>query len=129
MYLDPSEGKAGAFLDTVYGAATSGSLQVDPQTGNATLKFLSEIEALTDKLGQSLRDVSVPTPLGGGFGEEIGAFNRQLAAGGPNSAVDLLAKFSEELRLLKETVAMSIRSYQAMDAANASTLSGSGGGR
>lgn len=123
MYLDPSEGKAGAFLDTVYGAATSGALQVDPHTGEATLKFLNDIQELTGRLSQQVRRVGVTTPLGGGFGEEIGAFNRRLGAGGSNDAQELLARFGAELEQLKNAVAASMKSYQAMDGANAHALS------
>src|SRR5919197_5074864 len=70
MYLDPSGNKAGASLDTIYGAATSGALQVDPQTGEATLKFLDDIQSLVDKMSVDLSKVSVSTPLGGGRSEE-----------------------------------------------------------
>ena len=122
MYLDPSGNKAGAFLDTVYGAATSGALQVDPQTGDATLKFLSDVEELTVKMSRQLGKVGVPTPLGGGFGEEVGAFNERLATAGSNSAQELLAKFTEELGRLKEAVTLSMQSYQDMDGANANAL-------
>jgi hypothetical protein len=127
MYLDPSGNKAGASLDTIYGAATSGALRVDPQTGDATLKFLSEVQELADKMGRQINQVAVRTPLGGGFGEEVGAFNQQLASSGPNSAQDVLAKFSDELKSLSEAVAMSIKSYQAMDGANAHNLTGAAG--
>jgi hypothetical protein len=122
MYLDPSGNKAGASLDTIYGAATSGALKVDPQTGEATLKFLSDIEDLTAKMSRQLGRVGVPTPLGGGFGTEVGAFNQSLATAGPDSAQELLAKFTEELKRLKHAVALSMKSYQDMDSANAHTL-------
>jgi hypothetical protein len=122
MYLDPSGNKAGAFLDTIYGAATSGALKVDPQTGDATLKFLSEVEELTAKMSRQLDRVGVPTPLGGGFGAEVGAFNQELATTGSNSAQEQLARFTAELGRLKEAVTLSMRSYQAMDSANAHTL-------
>jgi hypothetical protein len=128
MYLDPSGNKAGASLDTIYGAATSGALQVDPQTGDATLKFLSEISDLTAKMSRQLGRVDVPTPLGGGFGEEVGTFNQRLASTGPDSARELLAKFTEELRMLKEAVKLSMQSYREMDSANAQALTRSGQG-
>lgn len=122
MYLDPSGNKAGAFLDTIYGAATSGALQVDPHTGEATLKFLSEVEELTAKMSRQLDRVGVASPLGGGFGEEVGEFNQQLATTGSNSAQEQLARFTEELGRLKEAVTLSMQSYQAMDNANAHAL-------
>ncbi len=124
MYLDPSGNKAGASLDTVYGAAASGALKVDPQTGEATLKFLSDIEDLTAKMSRQLGRVGVATPLGGGFGEEVGAFNQGLATAGPDSAQELLAKFTGELKRLKQAVALSMKSYQDMDGANAHALTG-----
>jgi hypothetical protein len=127
MYLDPSSNKAGAFLDTIYGAALSGALKVDPQTGGSTLKFLTEVQNMTAKMLRQTDNVSVRTPLGGGFAEEIGTFNQQLAAGGSNSARELLLKFSEELEQLKRAVAESMKSYAATDSANAGTLAGAGG--
>jgi hypothetical protein len=127
MYLDPSFDKAGASLDTIYGAALSGALKVDPQTGDATLKFLDEVRNLTAKMLGQTNNVAIRTPLGGGFAEEIGAFNQQLAAGGSNSARELLLRFSEELEALKTAVAESMKSYVATESANARTMARAGG--
>ena len=127
MYLDPSFNKAGASLDTIYGAALSGALKVDPQTGDTTLKFLDEVQNMTAKMLRQTNNVAVRTPLGGGFAEEIGAFNRQLAAGGSNSAREQLLKFSAELEQLKTAVAESMKAYAATESANARTLARAGG--
>lgn len=127
MYLDPSGRKAGASLETVYGAATSGALKVDPQTGDATLKFLSDVEDLTAAMSRNIGRVGVRTPLGGGFGDEVGTFNQQLATAGSNSAQEHLTRFSEEIKRLKEAVALSMRSYQELDRANSHTLTSAGG--
>jgi hypothetical protein len=129
MYLDPSEGKIGAFLDTVYGAATSGALKVDPKTGEATLKFLNDIQDLVDAMGRQSSAISVQTPLGGGFGEKIGEFNRQLAAGDTSCAQDVLERFSRELELLKNAVSMSMQSYAGMDSDNARVVAAAGSGQ
>jgi hypothetical protein len=128
MYLDPSAGKIGASLETVFGAATSDALQVDPTTGEATLKFLDDVQELTEKMGRLAIDAGVATPLGGGFGERIGTFNQQLAAGGQNSAQDQLARFRKELESLKEAVSMSMKNYLEMDADNARTVTRAGVG-
>jgi hypothetical protein len=127
MYLDPSGNKAGASLDTVYGAATSGALEVDPETGDATLRFLGEVAELTSTMLSQASEVGVKTPLGGGFGDEIGAFNERLATGGSSSAREVLTKFSEELELLKTAVSESMKSYAATETANARTLARAGG--
>jgi hypothetical protein len=127
MYLDPSSNRAGASLDTIYGAALSGALKVDPQTGDTTLKFLTEVQNMTAKMLRQTNNAAVRTPLGGGFAQEIGAFNQQLAAGGSNSARDLLLKFSAELEQLKTAVAESMKSYAATESANARTLARAGG--
>jgi hypothetical protein len=127
MYLDPSGNKAGASLDTIYGAATSGALKVDPHTGDATLKFLGEVQEMTSKMLSQVNEVGVRTPLGGGFGDEIGAFNQRLANGGSSSARDVLTKFSEELERLKTAVSESMKSYLATDSANARSLARAGG--
>jgi hypothetical protein len=129
MYLDPSEGKAGAFLETVYGAATSGALQVDPSTGETTLKFLNEVQSLAAKALGQVNQVSVKTPLGGGFANDIGAFNQGLAIGGPNPAQEVLARFTAEIELLKEAVAKSMESYRRTDSGNAATMARAGAGR
>jgi hypothetical protein len=128
MYLDPSAGKIGAALETVFGAATSGALKVDPTTGEATLKFLNDVQELTDKMGRLAKDAGIPTPLGGGFGEKIGNFNQQLSAGGENCAQDILSKFSHELESMKEAVSMSMRNYLEMDGDNARIVSRAGAG-
>jgi hypothetical protein len=129
MYLDPSGNKAGASLslDTIYGAATSGALKVDPQTGDATLKFLSDIQDLVDKMQADVGKIATRTPLGGGFGEEVGRFNQRLATGDSNSAQEVLTKFAEELTRLREAVTMSMASYRSMDNVGAHTLSGAAG--
>ena len=127
MYLDPSGNKAGASLDTIYGAATSGALKVDPQTGDATLRFLGEVQELTSKMLGQANEVGVRTPLGGGFGDEIGAFNERLATGGSSSAREVLTRFSEELELLKTAVTESMKSYTATESANARSLAKAGG--
>jgi hypothetical protein len=127
MYLDPSGNKAGASLDSILGAAADGALTVDPQTGEATLKFLSDIQDLVDKMALDVKQISVVTPLGGGFGEEIGKFNQALAAGGPNSAQESLTRFSQELTRLREAVTMSMKSYHAVDSGNAHNLSNAAG--
>jgi hypothetical protein len=129
MYLDPSEGRIGAFLDTVYGAATSGALKVDPKTGEATLKFLNDIQDLVDGMGEQGYAISVATPLGGGFGEKIGEFNQQLAAGDASCAQEVMKKFRDELELLKNAVAMSMHAYADMDSGNARVVAAAGSGQ
>src|SRR5690349_15841668 len=119
MYVDPSEGKAGQVLDALYGAATSGALKVDPQTGETTLRFLNHVQDLADRMASRARDAAVPTPLGGGFGEEIGAHNLRLATGGSDSAEEMLTRFVRELERLKDAVSRSMASYLATDAGNA----------
>ncbi|HEU5471740.1 MAG TPA: hypothetical protein VFV67_13900 [Actinophytocola sp.] len=123
MYLDPSAGRAGSVLDTIYGAATSGALQVDPHTGETTLKFLNDIQELTERMRRSGHGVAVPTPLGGGFGAEIGAFNQRLANGRSDSSQDILARFVQELETLKEAVVRSMASYRGTDQDGASAIS------
>jgi hypothetical protein len=129
VYVDPSEGKAGSVMDTVYGAATSGALKVDPHTGDATLKFLSQVQDVVEAMRRRTDDVGSRTPLGGGFGERVGAFNQELAAGGPDSAQDQLARFSRELEQLKDAVTRSMESYLGTESGNARTITGAGAGR
>ncbi len=130
MYVDPSAGKAGSALESVfYGVVASGSLKVDPHTGEATLKFLAQVQDVVDTMRRRTGDVGTRTPLGGGFGEQVGAFNQGLADGAPGSAQDVLETFSRELDLLKDTVRRSMESYVATDGANARTITGAGAGR
>lgn len=128
MYLDPSEGKAGQVLDTVYGAATSGALKVDPQTGETTLRFLNQVQDLVDRMQRAASAVAVDTPLGGGFGTEVGRFNGQLATGSA-AAKDMLTRFNGQLELLKDAVAKSMESYRSTDTGNARTITAAGGSR
>ncbi|HET9139892.1 hypothetical protein [Actinophytocola sp.] len=129
MYLDPSGGKAGSSLETIYGAAASGTLKVDPQTGETTLKFLSDVAELTERMRRSGAGLAVKTPLGGGFGEQVGAFNERLAAGGPHSFQEVLATFSRELEMLKEAVTRSIEAYRTADGGAVSAVASAGRSR
>jgi hypothetical protein len=129
MYLDPSEGRIGAFLDTVYGAATSGALKVDPKTGEATLKFLNDIQDLVDAMGKQGYAIATPTPLGGGFGVQIGEFNQRLAAGDAGGAQAVMSKFRDELEMLKNAVVMSMRAYTETDSGNARVVATAGSGQ
>ncbi|HEV2780722.1 MAG TPA: hypothetical protein VGX25_15135 [Actinophytocola sp.] len=132
MYLDPSEGRAGATLNTVsglYGAATSGALKVDPTTGETTLRFLNQVQDMVDAMLRRSDEVGVKTPLGGGFAEEVGAFNQRLASGGPRSAKEVLTTFRRELEELKAAVAASMAAYRSTEAGNARTVTAAGGAR
>jgi hypothetical protein len=129
VYLDPSAGKAGNCLETIYGAAASGTLKVDPQSGETTLKFLDDVRELTERMRRSGANVAVRTPLGGGFGEEVGAFNERLAAGGTHSFQDVLATFTRELEMLKEAVTRSMEAYRNADARGAAAVTSAGQGR
>lgn len=132
MYLDPSEGKAGSALSTLsglYGAAASGALTVDPSTGETTLKFLNQVQDMVDRMLRLSDEVGVKTPLGGGFGVDVGAFNQRLALGGPNSAKDVLITFRNELDELKDAVLKSMESYRNTDAGNARRVVRAGGGQ
>jgi hypothetical protein len=126
VYLDPSEGRAGTVLDTLYGAATSGALKVDPHTGETTLRFLNQVQDLAEALARKTREAGIHTPLGGGFGREVGAFNQRLATGEPGSADDMLARFRADLERLKDAVARSIESYRSAEAGNARTIADAG---
>lgn len=132
MYLDPSEGRAGATLDTVsglLGAATSGALKVDPTTGETTLRFLNQVQDMVDTMVRRGGEVGVRTPLGGGFAGEIGTFNQRLASGGPNSANENLDAFRRELEQLKQAVLQSMESYLITEQNNARTIRSAGGPR
>lgn len=129
MYLDPSEGRAGRTLDSLYGAATSGALQVDPRTGETTLKFLNQVQDLTNDLARRARSIGVQTPLGGGFGAEIGSFNQRLANGGSDSAQEVLEQFGRDLERLKQAVAKSMESYRNAESGNARSIANAGAAR
>jgi hypothetical protein len=132
VYLDPSEGRAGATLNTVaglFGAATSGAIRVDPTTGETTLKFLNQVRDMVDRMIRQSDEVGVKTPLGGGFGEQIGAFNQRLALSGPGSAKENLLAFRRELDQIRAAVRESMAAYRRMDRGNATTVAGAGSGR
>jgi hypothetical protein len=129
VYVDPSEGQAGKALDVLYGAAASGALKVDPSTGDTTLRFLNQVQDLAERMARQVREVSVKTPLGGGFGDEIGTFNQALAGGGTDSALAVLTRFGGELQMLKDAVKKSMESYRDTDAGNARTITNAGAGR
>lgn len=117
----------GATVQSLVAAAGAGQISIAPDVGDAILKQLTSVQDSADKMGREVFQVARRAPLGGGYAEEISKFNEQLAVGGPNSAQEVLTKFSQEIEVLKQAVTASMANYGRTDTGNAGTIGSAGG--
>lgn len=129
MYIDPNAtaptaqatgaamGRAGSSLDDIVTAANNGTLRVDPATGDATIRALTDIQREIDQAVLRTSRGSRSSRLGGGYAEEIDRFNREWTESGEGSADGALRQFQQELLRLEEAVRKSMATYEAADAA------------
>ena len=116
MYIDPNApapsargaGAAGSSLTDIVTAANNGTLRVDPATGDATIRALTDIQDEIDQAVLRTSRGSRSSRLGGGYAEEIDRFNSEWTASGEGSADVALRQFQQELLRLKEAVRKSV---------------------
>lgn len=120
-------GMAGSGLSEIVHAAHSGLLRVDPATGDATIRALTDVQ---EEVGRYLRNLTsqgrTGTRLGGGYAEQIDEFNKGWSTSGPGSAFDVLSEYVGELERLKEAVRASMVTYQNTDAESAARVNAAG---
>ncbi|MGQ0838299.1 hypothetical protein [Actinokineospora sp.] len=117
----------GTTVHNLLAAAAAGQLAIAPDTADAINKQLTAVQDSAELMVQRARRVSRRAPLGGGYAEEISSFNMQLAAGGTNSAEQVLTKFSKDIEVLKQAVAASMANYTDTDTGNAGNIRSAGG--
>lgn len=141
MYIDPNAtaptaqgtgttvGRAGSSLDDIVTAANNGTLRVDPATGDATIRALTDVQdEISGYLRKSSGDAFGGTRLGGGYAEEIDQFIQDWTISGQGSAVEVMTAYVTELDKLKEAVRKCIATYQNSDAAGARLINEAGRG-
>lgn len=117
----------GATVQSLVAAAGAGQISIAPDVGDAIIKQLTSVQDSAETMVRDTGQVALRAPLGGGYAEQISEFNEQLATGGPNSAKEVLTKFSKEIDVLKQAVAASMANYGRTDTGNAGTIRSAGG--
>lgn len=134
MYIDPNAstpntqpttsgtgtgvgGVIGSSLNDVIAAANSGSLRVDPATGDATIRAITDIQAELNEVVRRMSRGSRQTKLGGGYAQQIDSFNQEWTVSGDGSAAGALEQFRRELLRLEDAVRKCMATYEASDAA------------
>jgi hypothetical protein len=100
---------------------------VDPATGDATIRALTDVEDSIELYRRRVNSAGLSgTRLGGGYAEEIDRFNGDWTMGGPGSAMDVLNAYGTELRRLKEAVRKCMATYEHADADGAAKVTEAG---
>jgi hypothetical protein len=128
-HQDPttSGGWFGNVISTVDGllaAAEAGQFAVDPDTGAAIVKQLTDVQQSINQMRRSSASSGWTSRLGGGYAEQVSTFNQRVNEEGP----DLLAKFTDEVEQLKSAVSKSVQNYHGSDSGNRQNISNAGDG-
>jgi hypothetical protein len=139
VYIDPNApaptapepgaamGSAGSSLTDIITAANNGTLRVDPATGDATIRALTDIEDSIELYRRRLDNAGLSgTRLGGGYAKEIDRFNGDWTMSGPSSAMDVMIQYVAELKRLKEAVRKCMATYEHADAEGAAKVTEAG---
>ncbi len=129
QHQDPNSGGGwfGNVISTVDGlvaAAEAGQFAVDPNTGAAIIKQLTDVQDSISDMRMASGRTGLTSQLGGGYAEQVSTFNQQVNKEGP----DLLAKFGAEVEQLKSAVSKSIQNYHGSDTGNRQNISNAGDG-
>ena len=87
-----------AAAKSVEAAAEAGALQHDPEAVDTAIKKLTDFEAVLGKLHRRARVLASVTPLGGGYAEQIGAFNKGMGEVAGTAVIPDLIKAIGELK-------------------------------
>lgn len=120
-------GQDSGTVQSIYEAADRGHLAVDPQTGEDVINQLTNVQEEVAQMRRNVLYAAADPRFGGGYAEHVGRFVQGVAAGRAGSAEEVLAKFSEELVLLRSAVEKSIGTYRATDAGAARGIANAGG--
>jgi hypothetical protein len=125
---DGGGGWLGNVIDTVDGmvaAAEAGAFAVSPDTGQAIIKQLTEVQDQVDKMLRTGGLGAMRQELGGGYAANIATFNRRVTDDGLSTT---LVQFAQELEQLKTAVGRSIGNYASTDGGARTQVDRSGGG-
>jgi hypothetical protein len=130
QYAKENGGFFGAVVtaaESLAAAAQSGGFAVDGNTAQLINQKLSDIQdAVATAQSKLLTLGQSTTPLGQGYAQQIGQRNTQIATGGAGSGLETLAKFSQHLDELKQTISSSVSHYQGADQQGKRHVDGSG---
>jgi hypothetical protein len=138
VYIDPNApaptagtpapmGSAGSSLTDIITAANNGTLRVDPATGDATIRALTDVQdEISRYRRKAVGDSFAGTRLGGGYAKEIDQFIQDWTISGQGSAVEVMVAYVEELDKVKEAVRKCIATYQNTDAGGAALINEAG---
>lgn len=95
------------------------ALSADPNTIDATLKKLTEMQDELGGIREMTSLLNTETPLGGGYAEEVGRFNQQF---GKQVVEKIIPDVVKALDNLKAEVEKSRDTYQNVDGGQAGTF-------
>ncbi|TCO58052.1 hypothetical protein [Actinocrispum wychmicini] len=130
QHRDPNTGgwlgNVVATVDELFAAAEAGQFAVSPDTGEAIIKQLTQVQDQVTEMRADgvMAGYMGAQRLGGGYATNIATFNQQVTEEGPSKA---LVQFAKELEQLKATISRSIANYGASDSANRRQIDTAGG--
>ncbi|SDD18076.1 hypothetical protein [Actinokineospora iranica] len=110
-----SDGGGFAALGGLSAAAGAGEFTIAPETANAIIDQLRIVQDSAIRMGRDFSQFTWEAPLGGGYAQQVSAFDRQLA----DSAQEKLTTFSAEIDTIIQAVAASMAHYRSADEGNA----------
>ncbi|GLZ42500.1 hypothetical protein [Actinokineospora sp. NBRC 105648] len=114
-------------LEEAAAVAGATGFAISPDIRAAIVTQLTTVKDSVEQMSRATRQMSLDIPLGGGFAHEISRFNQDLAAGGPESAQELLTRFSQHIDELKAAVESNTTAYSHADDEHAGALRAIGG--
>lgn len=119
-------GQIGATVSELFAAAAAGQFAVNPDTGAAIIKQLTQVQ---DKVTEMRKDGVLAgymggQRLGGGYATNIAKFNQQVTDEGPGKA---LMQFHDEVEQLKAAISTSMANYTGSDSGNRRKIDTAGG--
>jgi hypothetical protein len=119
-------GNIAATVDELFAAAEAGQFAVNPDTGAAIIKQLTQVQDQVTEMRASGTFLVGEQQLGGGYAKNIATFNQQVTKDGPGT---MLTKFGQELEQLKSAIQRSMANYGATDSASGRRIDSAGGGQ
>lgn len=100
-------------------ASQAQALSVDPNVVDSMLKKLTDMQDALDKMQRRADVLTMRTPLGGGYAEQIGVVNARL---GDQAMSEIIPDMVKAIDDLKTQIDKSRASYQNVDETKAQTL-------
>ncbi|MFC6094620.1 hypothetical protein [Saccharothrix lopnurensis] len=108
-----------AATKAVAAANEAQALSVDPHAVDSMLRKLTEMQDALDAIPGRSRRLSLRTPLGGGYAEEIGSVNAEI---GNQATAEIIPEMVKAISDLKTQIEKSRDSYQNVEEAKSQTF-------